>query len=346
MADVRSVRALASSIRRPKRLLNLAKYLTTRSRRSRRTTFLPFALDIEPTTYCNFRCAMCHVSDAEFVHRHMPFSLFKQIIDGNPQLLKIHLQGMGEPLLCPDFFNMAEYARKQGILIQTTTNGSMLTGENASGIADLGFSSVGISIDGATAESFEAIRANSRFQKVIEGAERMTTAARRSRLGTLVRAWTVFQQGNRREAVEIVNLCKKIGFHSLTFQVFLSDWGKKEWSNKNSNKSIEGYLQDPNLAAALRKGKEIGLPVGVFTGNMYSTKKPCLWPWYSAYIAAGGEVVPCCILGDPAVMNFGTISADRGFAQIWNSDEYASFRQCHSEGAIPGFCRQCYAERE
>lgn len=331
-----------SCLRSPARLQNLAAYALFRNQRTQQPRYLPFALDVEPTTFCNFRCTMCHVSDVDFVHRHMPLALFQHIIDTNPQLLKIHLQGMGEPLLCPDFFAMAAYARGKGILVQTTTNASQITAHSAEQFAQLGFSSIGISVDGATAETFEKIRVRSNFQRVTQGITTLIATLQERKSATAVRAWTVVQEHNHHELVEIVELAHSLGFSALTLQVFVSSWGKQQWVDKNSSKTIVDFRSDATIQKALQRGVQLKFPVSVFTGNLYSPARPCLWPWYSAYIGAGGEMIPCCILGDAKVKTFGTISAERSLRDIWYSDEYQQFRMLHQRGTIPGFCEQCY----
>ena len=50
-------------------------------------------------------------------------------------------------------------------------------------------------------------------------------------------AWSTIQEDNLDEVESITKLCKEIGFDDLTFQVFLTGWGKDDW-NKINNKKI------------------------------------------------------------------------------------------------------------
>jgi MoaA/NifB/PqqE/SkfB family radical SAM enzyme len=54
----------------------------------------------------------------------------------------------GEPLLRKDLFPLAIMARKMGIRIALSTNGTLITSEVASQIKKAGFAEVGISLDG------------------------------------------------------------------------------------------------------------------------------------------------------------------------------------------------------
>ena len=47
-----------------------------------------------------------------------------------------------------DFFELADYARRQGLRIALSTNGTLITEEAADRLSDLGFAEVGISLDG------------------------------------------------------------------------------------------------------------------------------------------------------------------------------------------------------
>ncbi len=102
------------------------------------------------TRRCNLRCQHCY-SDSS--NRDYPGELTanecRAVIDdlaafGVPALL---LSG-GEPMIHPDFFEIANYARERGIRLTLSTNGTLLEGRNAAHLLDIGFAYVGISLDG------------------------------------------------------------------------------------------------------------------------------------------------------------------------------------------------------
>ena len=339
--DPRTPALLLPLLRRPRTVLNLLRWRVLRGVRGERVPFLPLVLDIEPTSYCNFRCTMCHVADPDFPHTHLSFELFTTIIDTNPQLIKIHLQGMGEPLLAPRVFDMATYARKRGILVQTTTNGSLLTPARVDALVRCRFTSIGVSLDGACAQTFEAIRRGGDFKQVTDGARRLSAALSAARSPTRLRAWTVVQQANAGELGAIVDLCHDIGFHELVFQPNLSDWGKVGEHTHDAVSDAAGLSQQ--LEQACARGRSINQRVRVFTGDRYTSASPCLWPWHSAFIDARGDVVPCCILGDSRICSLGSLTSTP-LRAIWNAPPYREFRRAHRSGAIPPFCANCYCD--
>ncbi|MDM8540088.1 SPASM domain-containing protein, partial [Desulfococcaceae bacterium HSG9] len=56
-------------------------------------------------------------------------------------------------------------------------------------------------------------------------------------------------------------------------------------------------------------------------------KAPCLIPWFSTYITAIGNVLPCCYLTDENDENVMGNIYDSSFDVIWNGDQYKKFRK-------------------
>jgi len=102
------------------------------------------------TRRCNLKCIHCYSdSDAKSYPGELNWDQCVNVIDdlaqyGIPALL---LSG-GEPTIHPNFFELAGYARSKGLRLTLSTNGTLIDEEKASKIKDLGFSYVGISLDG------------------------------------------------------------------------------------------------------------------------------------------------------------------------------------------------------
>lgn len=111
------IRKLIRYIRVHRRLPTIENF----RKRHREAMPLPSLLQIEPTVACNFRCRFCPNSEVNQAGqagaRHMPLSLFRKIVDEVPTLREIKLQGLGEPLLCPDVRAMMEHGHAKGIEI-------------------------------------------------------------------------------------------------------------------------------------------------------------------------------------------------------------------------------------
>lgn len=102
------------------------------------------------TRRCNLRCMHCY-SDSEPMNYsgELDFDDCRAVIDdlagfGVPAVL---LSG-GEPLTHPRFFELARYAADRGLRLTLSTNGTLLRKATAFSIRQIGFSYVGISLDG------------------------------------------------------------------------------------------------------------------------------------------------------------------------------------------------------
>ena len=325
------------------KLFNFLKYLISKNNKKLNLNFLPVTMDVEPTTGCNFRCTMCQVSSPNFVSKNLNFEMFKKIIEDNNQLLKIKLQGMGEPLVNTKFFDMVDFASKRGIVSEITTNGSLLNEENIIKLFNSNLSRITISIDGATSEIFEKIRVKSNFDEVVRNCKNLVKYFKKKIIKPEISAWCVIQNDNVSQFNKIYELCKEIGFDKLTYQFYLSGWGKDEWNNINKNKRIDIKSIKDQIKEVQIKGSKEDMEVNIFEENLLSFSRQCVWPWESSYISKTGDVVPCCIIGDEKVVSFGNIK-DNSFKEIWNSENYKNFRKNIKTNKIPGYCKNCYKE--
>ena len=122
--------------------------------------YLPVTMDIEPTTGCNFRCTMCQVSSPDFHSKNMELETFQKVIRENKQLIKIKLQGMGEPLVNKHLFDMIRFAKEYGIGTEIISNGSLLNEKNINFLLDNKLSKLTVSIDGATKKLLKILELN------------------------------------------------------------------------------------------------------------------------------------------------------------------------------------------
>src|SRR5881275_905763 len=93
---------------------------------------LPRFLQVEPVGQCNLRCRMCPILFREDGPPHGPpafidFDTFTHLIDQFlPGLEELQLQGLGEPLMHPRFYDMIAYASGRGARTSTNSNLTLL----------------------------------------------------------------------------------------------------------------------------------------------------------------------------------------------------------------------------
>ena len=340
--DANLAAALASDPRRKENYERCQK-----AEKSVDVDYLPTRLDVENVSRCNYRCTMCQVSDWGPSYqraRDLKVEEFKNLIDEQYGLIEIKLQGMGEPLLGRDaFFEMIQYARSKHIWVRTTHNGSLLHyRNNYQKLIDSGINEVQLSIDGATKETFENIRHGSRFELVRDNCKLINDYCNDQGL-LRTRMWTVLQNKNVHEFLDLVDLAHQMDFKRLTYALTLSEWGQDHWARANREVTVED-LVTPELAnQAIDMGRELGVEVTFWNiTEKFSTESPdtlCIWPFERAYISSDLRAVPCCMIANPEVLDLGDAS---NFTEVWNSEVYREFRRAHLEGRIPEPCRLCY----
>lgn len=102
------------------------------------------------TRTCNLKCAHCYMdSDAQKYQGELTTEEAKRFIDDLAEFrVPVLLFSGGEPLIRPDFFELAEYTGNKGIRVTLSTNGTLISPEVAQRIKNIGVGYVGISLDG------------------------------------------------------------------------------------------------------------------------------------------------------------------------------------------------------
>jgi MoaA/NifB/PqqE/SkfB family radical SAM enzyme len=185
------------------KFINLFKFFLLKNFRLVNPPYLPITMDVEPATGCNFRCTMCQVSSPGFKSQNMNLETFKNFIHQNKHLLKIKLQGMGEPTVNTKFLEMIDIANQSGIVVEFTTNGSLLSQTFTHNLLQKKISKIIISIDGATKATFEKIRLKSNFNEIINNVKLLVKLSKRNFLRPEICAWTVVQKDNIEEFEKI-----------------------------------------------------------------------------------------------------------------------------------------------
>jgi radical SAM protein with 4Fe4S-binding SPASM domain len=328
-------------IRQPRKLVHYTLLDVARVLRTSKVTPLPAMLDIEPTNYCNFRCPHCQVTHWTKPRVTLDGSNLMKVLDQFPNLLRVKLQGMGEPLLNKELLPMLEAIEARGIETEIVTNGSVMTDAICDKLLNLN-TEVYFSVDGATQEVFESIRVGSSFKKVIDNIRKISE--QRTNKKQKLAARTVVTKHNAHELADLVRLVAELKLDSLTLQLVLTSWGKAAMEERNAPKRVEIAANfNEELAKAKAEAQRYALPLEITTEDKYTRQRKCRWPWKSAYIASNGDVVPCCILADSDTVKMGNVF-EEDFATIWNSEKYQELRQQIKDHTLADYCKRCYAD--
>jgi radical SAM protein with 4Fe4S-binding SPASM domain len=319
---------------------------------------LPRALQVEVTGACNLRCAMCLVRYREPLDRHeasLGFERFKALVDSLPELETVTLQGLGEPLMAPDLFRMLEYGATRGLRMGFNTNATLLTRATAERLVAAGLDWLHISVDGATAATYESIRDGSRFAKV-ERNVRGLVEVMRARDAVRPRLSLVFvaMRRNLAELPALVRVAADWGIPVLRVQNLSHSFSDTDpagaYREIREFAEAEALWQSPSPAdtAIFDAARTVAAAVGVTLRLPDLDGEPvrpangpgCDWPWRSAYVRQDGKVQPCCMLmgGDRAIL--GDL-ATASFPVIWRGADYEAFRATLGTESPPDVCRGC-----
>src|SRR5690606_9682839 len=140
---------------------------------------------------------------------------------------ELHLQGLGEPMMHPRFFDMVAYAARRGITVTTSSNLTLLTETRAARCVTSGPARLHGSIDGATAGTYEAIRLRGRFDRVVRNVERIAAARRRLGAATpRLRLVMVLVRRNLPELPDVVRLARRLEIDDVFVQHLSHDFGE------------------------------------------------------------------------------------------------------------------------
>jgi radical SAM protein with 4Fe4S-binding SPASM domain len=319
---------------------------------------LPRELQVEVTGACNLRCKMCLVRYREPLDRKrdsLDFDRFKALLDGLPELETVTLQGLGEPLMAPDLFRMLQYGAARGLRMGFNTNATLLTRSMAERLVDAGIDWLHISVDGATAATYESIRDGSNFAKV-ERNVRGLVEVMRARAAVRPRLALVFvaMRRNLRELPDVVRLAADWGIPTLRVQnlshSFSDTDAAGDYQEIRAFAATEALWQSasPHDPAEFEEARAVAAALGVALRlpelDGESATPPsgpgCDWPWLSAYVRQDGKVQPCCMLmgADRAIL--GDLAID-SFPTIWSGARYEEFRAGLATGKPPDVCRGC-----
>ncbi len=327
---------------------------------------LPTFVQIEPVGQCNLRCKMCAIQFREDGPPHGPlafmdFTKFTALVDQFPALEELQLQGLGEPMMHPKFFDMVAYAAERGVKVSTNTNLTLLNPRRAERCVTSGLDTLHFSIDGATAEMYEGIRVYAKYERVIANLALLQET--KARLGSAyphLRMVTVLMRRNLHELPDLVRLAHRYGVNTMFVQHLCHDFGEsslperyqpmREFVDEETVVGEDPARVDHYFAAARQAATDLGVDLRLPNLNprLHPPGTPgrtrCGWPWSGAYLSYQGLAMPCCMVSTPDRANFGNM-AEIGVDQVWNSDEYQAFRDRLDSDDPPDICRSCAVYR-
>ena len=266
------------------------------------------SINAELTNYCNAACPMCarHFLDGKAkdkiinnAHTTLDF-LIEKISSGIIQNLKRFRScgNLGDGAMNPECLQIYEYIRKNNSTVHLSlhSNGGLRNKEFWQDLAKLKVSVV-FAIDGLE-DTNHLYRRNVRWNKLYENMTAFIDAG-----GDAVWDMLVFKH-NEHQVEECKTLSKKLGFNDFEYKNS-SRWAdfnsEGKWIDVNSIK-VDNYVIEKSSAVGVDKIGSGGNSerLNISESDLKSKKIKCqaFDKWIEIYIAANGDVSPCCWLGD------------------------------------------------
>ena len=259
---------------------------------------------IEPTTRCNYTCGFC--MSRKMRQGDLDWETFERFLALHRDLRHIELQGEGEPLLHPRFFDMVGACRARGIEVSLITNGSMLSSAADRLIAS-GVASVHVSLESADPEDFRKIRGG-RFSKVVEGLGLLLQRRREANRPLPVVGFCVTILRSTLGAIhDIVSLYERLELDGGISVQLLQDM---EAYADHYDDAMRGELvsrqtwRDYRWVVEAARGKAFVRPYATsYYGALFDGFDPatrtCPWLERGAYMTIDGTVAGCCYMKKP-----------------------------------------------
>ena len=301
----------------------------------------------------------------------MPMELYKNRIAPYFDLFDmVFLQGWGEPLTHPNFWDMVAVAKQQGAKVGFLTNGLLFDRQAAKTACDLGVDLVAFTFAGATAKTHEINRNGANFIKLMESMKML--AAEKSRNGSktpIISVSYTLMRGNIAEFPEAIALAHDLG----VTQVIASHLDCIPSLGLEKEALFLSPLpgDEELIHAAAREAKRLNMAFRAepsrLTGEILVCEPNPLH--VTLYIRVNGSVVPChqmalapesvqqlffhgkaldyqpVVLGNVAEQPLPDILAGQAAREIYQIfDDRAKCRlsENHQFPAAPGLCMKCY----
>ena len=305
-------------------------------------------IQIEPTTRCNFKCIFC--AGRHYNQGDLSCEGLNKILDIFTNLKHVQLQGEGEPLLNPNFFEMLNMLRQKNISVSFVTNGSHFSSKNISGILEYSdvIKAIMVSIDTLDPEQFKLIRTGD-LHKITEGLETLLEARKKSNkdLPPIGLTATVLKSTMKNKN-EVAAYYKKLGLNAgVVFQplqkmdsyiIHYDDSVEDEILDASELEELNLFHKNEALMALNRKSFINTSFYGELINGWEPEKKQCYWLEKGLFINYEGNVTPCCSIKPETGFSLGNIYFDSYDTIINNRKIIADH---FLKGLIPNCCNNC-----
>ena len=317
----------------------------------------PVCLYLEVTNRCNLLCETCPRTFEELEPpADMSWELFTRIVDQVPNVARVVLHGVGEPMLVADLPRMIRYLKDRGTYVLFNTNGTLMQPKRFQELIDTGLDELRVSLDAADRKSYARVRGKDFFDRIVRDVGKFITFKKQVGAATpAVSLWLTGMKETVEQLPAFVHLAAIMGVTDVHLQRLVFDEGG--YGMARAELSLFESTQAEELTA-IEAAQAIGRDLGVTLDASGATEPgmslkrqsedqpwaTCRRPWSLMYFTAHGRALPCCI-APFSVRGYSNYTlgdaTQHSLREIWNSPAYREFRTSLLSSAPPAPCQNC-----
>lgn len=318
---------------------------------------MPVCLYLETTNRCNLLCETCPRTFEELEPpADMSWEMFTRIVDQVPNVARVVLHGVGEPMLVKDLPRMIRYLKARGTYVLFNTNGTLMQPKRFAELIDTGLDELRVSLDAADRASYARVRGKDFFGRIVRDVSKFTAYQKQVGAATpRVSLWLTGLKETVDQLPDFVRLAASMGVGEVHLQRLVFDaagygMARSDLSLFESTRAEEWAA----IEAAQALGATLGVTLdasGATEPGLSLQRQPgdrawsaCRRPWSLMYFTAHGRALPCCI-APFSVRGYANYTlgdaTQHDLREIWNSPEYQDFRSKLLSDAPPSPCANC-----
>jgi radical SAM protein with 4Fe4S-binding SPASM domain len=318
----------------------------------------PVCLYLETTNRCNLLCTTCpRTYDKLEPEADMSWELFTRIVDQVPNIARVVLHGVGEPMLVRDLPRMIRYLKARGAYVLFNTNGTVLTAKKGRELCHTALDELRVSLDAANARTFLLIRGKDYFNRIVRNVRAFTEMQAREGLELpRVSLWLTGLKETIAQLGDFIRIASDIGVKEVYLQRLVYFEREAIGMARPDQALFEKLTREEQVyldaAAKLAKSLAISFNASGATEPEESLarkadKNPwslCRRPWTVMYFTANGRALPCCIapFAQKGYEHYTLGDATQAtLREIWNGPAYQAFRETLQSDKPPKSCANC-----
>ncbi len=317
-------------------------------------------IQVEVTSHCESSCGYCpHTALARhWDNRHLTTEAFERLMPAIRQAKMVHLQGWGEPLLNPRFFDMVDLAKQTGTRVGVTTNGMLINAARAQKVVRSGMDLIAISAAGL-GQNNDLIRSGTGFDAVLEAIQLLKNHKERLRSETpaIHLAW-LLMRSNADDLKKLPQVLHGTGVKEIIVNTmdFIADTSLA--SKAVLPEDEKEFVKWRDFLESVRAdARAHGIRLHYYLRHPARRRAMCTENAPRAmFISSNGDISPCVFTNLPLKKGqapikkrqdldyqrlvFGNVS-NGSLASIWRESGYTAFRKSFQTGKLLPPCGTC-----